>query len=84
MNFFNDLKAEFNCAFNISTDFKVVMLNSVAYFENIVGVKSYSKENIELAIKKGNIIIKGQDLVIKKYSLGDLVICGTIKSLERN
>ena len=55
MNFFNDLKAEFNCAFNISTDFKVVMLNSVAYFENIVGVKSYSKENIELAIKKGNI-----------------------------
>ncbi len=54
-----------------------------AYFENIKSVISYTAEQITLALKKGEVIVTGEELYIKKYCAGDVVICGKISKIEK-
>ena len=64
--------------------FKIMIFgDSAGYFENITGIKYYTPEEISLCIKKGGITVRGENLFIKKYCAGDVVICGKITSLER-
>ena len=49
---------------------------------------SYNKndpvlKDINLSFKRGEITVKGENLYIKKYSAGDVAICGKIISVER-
>ncbi len=61
----------------------VLFGDSAGYFENVKSIVSYEKEEVVLSLKKGAIKIKGKDLYIKKYCIGDVVICGKITSVER-
>lgn len=61
----------------------VLFGDSAAFFENVCGIKYYKREEISLSLKKGGIIIRGEGLYIKKYCQGDVVICGTVKAVER-
>ncbi len=64
--------------------FRVTLIGDTAmYIQNVCSIKSYTSEKIELAIKKGGLTVAGNDLFIKKYCAGDLVVCGKIKSLSR-
>lgn len=85
MSFIDNIK---NCiagydALNLS-GFRLVSFDfRSAYFENVLGIINYTQEEITLGIKKGEIRVKGKDLYVKKYCVGDVVICGEIKSIEK-
>lgn len=55
-----------------------------AYIENVLSVKSYSPQEIIVCVKGGGVIIKGENMFIKKYCQGDLAVCGKILKAERN
>jgi sporulation protein YqfC len=64
--------------------FRAVLFGDGAgYFENIRAIKYYTAEEICLCLKRGGLIIRGENLYVKKYCAGDVVICGKIKSIER-
>jgi sporulation protein YqfC len=64
--------------------FRAVMFgDSAVYFEGVTSIISYEKEQVLLGVKKGRLTIKGKDLYIKKYCMGDVVICGKISAIER-
>lgn len=64
--------------------FRAVLFgDSAAYFENVRSILHYEIEEIALSLKKGGLVIRGDNLYIKKYCAGDVVICGKIKSVER-
>lgn len=61
----------------------IIVLEKGGYFENVLGILSYSETEIVLSVKKGKISIKGENLYVKKYCEGDLSICGKITSIEK-
>ena len=61
----------------------VLFGDSAGYFEKVKSIVSYEKEQVILSLKNGGLKISGKDLYIKKYCLGDVVICGKIQSVER-
>ena len=64
--------------------FRAVLIgDSAGYFENVKSIVSFTNEEIVLALKSGALKISGNGLYIKKYCLGDVVVCGKIKSLEK-
>ncbi len=64
-------------------DYRVeIFSGKYAYFENILGIKSFSSEKIELKIKKGYISVAGEGLCVKKYGLGDICIGGTVTEFK--
>ena len=54
----------------------------LARFEDVTAIKSYKKEEIILKLKKGEIILRGKDLEIKRYSLCDVLITGSVTFFE--
>jgi sporulation protein YqfC len=65
-------------------EYRAVVFGSKAvYVERVKCIISYEKEQILLGLKKGVLEITGKDLYVKKYCLGDVVICGNICSLTR-
>lgn len=86
MSFIDEIKGTFN-GFNLPVEYPyraVLFGDNGGFFENVKSIRSYSKEEIVLTLKKGELKIVGEDLYIKKYSLGDIVICGKIKVIERS
>ncbi len=61
----------------------VIFGDGAVYLENICSIINYTSEEITLALKKGGLIVTGKCLYIKKYCVGDVVICGKIKAIER-
>ena len=83
MNFIEDIKQSINLSGICQPTFRALLIGDEAvYFENICSIKSYSQNKIELQLKKNQIKIDGENLVIKKYCQGDLLICGKIKTLS--
>ena len=64
-------------------NFKATLLgeNSL-YLENVKKILGFNSDSIVLLIGKKTFEIKGEELFIKKYYGGDVVICGKIKSLS--
>jgi hypothetical protein len=54
-----------------------------AYVEGVKSLKDYSSERVELILKSGVLVFRGQGLKISKYCAGDLAIRGKIISWER-
>lgn len=70
--------------FPAEPNFKAMIFgDSAGFFENVTGIGYYTPEEISLRIKKGGVTVRGENLFIKKYCAGDVVICGKITSLER-
>ena len=61
----------------------VVFGDNAVYVENVLGIISYQKDKVVLAVKKATLTVSGSELYIKKYCLGDLVVCGKIIRLEK-
>lgn len=85
MGLIDNIKECFSCEeFPKSPTFRAVLFGEEAgYFENVKSIVCYSCETIILALAKGCLQITGQNLYIKKYCLGDVVICGKIKGISR-
>ena len=64
--------------------FRAVLFGeSAGYFENVKSILNYSENEIVLSLKKGGLKVAGEGLYIKKYCMGDIVICGKILKVER-
>ena len=85
MNFFDNIMEEFGVLRpNVSPNFRALLIgDSLAYFENIRSIKSFTPNKISLLLKNGEVVVEGEGMFFKKYDLGDLVICGKITSLKR-
>lgn len=53
------------------------------YLEGVKSLKSYASDRVEVILKKGCLIIKGDNLSILKRCGEDLAIGGKVKSVER-
>ncbi|MFS0780867.1 sporulation protein YqfC [Bacillus sp. 1P06AnD] len=51
------------------------------YIENHRGLIAFSEEEIRLLLKQGQLLIKGQDLVIKAILPEEIMLEGTIQSV---
>lgn len=85
MGFIEDIKNCFSAdELPIEPVFRAVMFGDCAiYLENVRSIVKYTPEEIAIALKKGRLKLMGNNLYVKKYCAGDLVICGKIKSIER-
>ena len=65
--------------------FRAVLFgDSAGYFENVCAIGHYDGGEIMLCLKKGRITVKGENLYVKKYCAGDVVVCGKIKAIIRD
>ena len=86
MGFIEDIKNCFSLEeFPKEPCYRAVLFGDRAvYLENINCIVHYSPEEVVLSFKGGGIRLTGEDMYIKKYCAGDVVICGkTIKVIER-
>ena len=82
MGFIDSIKENFCDIFPSPPSYRAVILGDKAgYFENVVGIKNFSSDEIIAFLKKGELKITGSDLYIKKYCEGDLVVCGKIQAV---
>ena len=66
-------------------DYKITVLSDKAVcFENIKQIKSFNDGKIEVLVKNKTINVEGKALFVKKYCIGDAVICGEISKIEIN
>ena len=85
MSLIDNIKSNF-CQSEIPSEpiFRAVLFGeSAGYFENVKSIVSYNEEEIVLALSKGCLKVNGNNLYIKKYCMGDVVVCGKIKRVER-
>ena len=62
----------------------VIMGDCAIYLEGVKSIVFYQKEEIKLAVKGGALSIKGQELCVRKYCAGDIVVCGKICGIEKS
>ncbi len=63
--------------------FRAVLFERAGYFQAIKCIREYRPEEIIFCSKHGEIRVLGENLYIKKYCAGDVVVCGKITALER-
>ena len=85
MNFFENIAEILGVKDLVSTPVQkaTIIGDSAGYFENVKGIKSYTESEVVLSIKGGEIIVRGQNLYVKKYCAGDVGLCGKITAIER-
>lgn len=82
MGFIDSIKESLGDVFPVQPVYRAVIFGeSAGYFENIVGIKSFTCDEIVVFLKKGELKISGSELYINKYCQGDLVVCGKIKAV---
>ncbi|MBE7087027.1 MAG: hypothetical protein E7369_01855 [Clostridiales bacterium] len=70
-------------ALSLETGFRAVMVGEKAvYIEGVKNITGFNEDVIELLIKRGSVKVSGRNMFIKKYCLGDVLICGKIKGIE--
>lgn len=86
MGFLDYIKGCFNQGeIPIEPVYRAVIFGDGAIFiENVKAIYYYANNEIILSLKKGVLKIKGDDLYIKKYCAGDVVVCGKIMGIERS
>ena len=61
----------------------VVFGEHAVYLENVKNIIGFDSNEIVVMLKSGCLRIYGSCLTVKKYCLGDLVVCGKIKGIEK-
>ena len=85
MGFIDDIKKCFSSSeLPIEPVFRAVIFGDCAlYLENVRSIVKYTSEEISISLSKGGLNVLGNNLYVKKYCAGDLVVCGKIKTIER-
>lgn len=84
MNFFEDVKRALITEDAPQPFFCATLVGGSALFlEGVRSLKEFSSQKIVVTLKKGELEVLGQELFIKKYFEGDLVICGRIFQIRK-
>ena len=84
MGFLDSILGCYNSAdFSLKPTFKALLLGEEAvYLEQVKQITKYSQTQVVVSLKKGGVIVNGENLSIKKFCMGDVALCGKIKSIE--
>jgi sporulation protein YqfC len=83
MSFLKDVKNKFFGQDLTLSPYRIELIAGVGcYIEGALSLIKFSKEKIELKVKKGILYIDGENLAIKKYFEKDFVILGDILSIK--
>ena len=84
MGFLDSILGCYNSTeFSLKPTFKALLLGEDGvYLEQVKQITKYSQDQVVVSLKKGGIIVKGENLCIKKFCMGDVALCGKIKSIE--
>lgn len=82
-NFFNELKEEFSLSNDIFNTYNIVLIGGkFIYVEGHKGILAYNSEIVSFKIKKGVIVVKGENLILNQISSSTLSVKGNIKNVE--
>lgn len=82
-NFYEELKKEFSLGNDIFNTYNIVLLGGkFLYVEGHKGILAYNNEIVSFKIKKGVIVVKGNNLILNQISSSTLAVKGNIKNLE--
>ncbi len=62
----------------------MIMGQKKLYLENHNGIAHYQNEMIKIKVNKGQLVIKGRQLEIKKINTEEIIISGTLINLDFN
>ncbi|NLT95800.1 MAG: sporulation protein YqfC [Clostridia bacterium] len=83
----NKLKNKFSSVLDIPKDVildlpKITVIGDIQiYIENHRGIIEYSRELVRLSTSLGQLIIKGEDLILRNISIEEIYIDGKIKEV---
>ncbi len=82
-NFFDELKKKSNNS-ELLTSYNIInMSGNLLYIEWHLGLTAISSEMIAFKIKKGRIVVEGQDLKLSELGLNTMIIQGKIVKVEQ-
>lgn len=84
-NFLSEIKENLKNAKDIDFDsFNIINVSGhLLYVEGHTGLVTLSKELITFKVKKGAIIVEGQNMILAELSENTIKICGIIKKVEQ-
>ncbi len=86
MSFIENILESFGIEKNVENSMEKAILfgDQGIFLEGIKGIKTFDYNQIILFTKKGEIKLTGEKLFIKKFCMGDVVVCGKIVAIERS
>ena len=82
-NFFNELIGDYGLEISHANKFNLINLsNKLIYIEGHQGVISIAQNIVTVRVKKGVIVISGNNLKIRQITSNTLSVSGEIKSIE--
>ena len=79
--FINDYLKNFDLKNN---DFKLVVIDgSFICIQGFISILKVSEEEIVLKIKSGELLVSGNNLIVKELGDKEITICGNIFKVER-
>lgn len=81
MSFFDEIIKTVNLSGFVPSFKATILGNNALYLENVRKIIGFSSSSIVLALNKQVIELQGQDLCVKKYCSGDMLICGKISGI---
>lgn len=82
-NFFDEIKNKFVGNGDILTDFNIInMSGKILYIEGHCGVVTINSNLVIIKIKKGRVVIDGENFVLKELSENTLLLQGKIIKME--
>lgn len=63
-------------------DYLIGIYKGKIYIHNYINIISINKNNAKIKLKKGNIIISGDDLFLNKIESSALLLTGTLKEIK--
>ena len=79
----DSIKQNFSLSSDLTCSFYAILIDNGAYFQCVKKIQSYSMDKIVFSTKNQLVIVSGEQLYIKKFCKGDLVIWGKINVVER-
>ncbi|HBF44946.1 MAG TPA: hypothetical protein DDY82_01650 [Clostridiales bacterium] len=84
MSFIDSIAKALNVGEMLPTGYRIEILGEKGvYIEGVKFLKGYSPEKVEIILKKGSLVVKGENLTISKYCCGDIALIGKVKTVER-
>ena len=82
-NFFDEIKSKVNLDHNLLNDYNIINISGkLLYVEGHQGVTIITKEMVAFKIKKGRVVVEGQDMILNELTENTLLLQGKITKME--
>lgn len=84
-NFYNEIKDNLKNPKGLDLNgFNIINLSGhLLYVEGHLGLVTLSKQQISFKVRRGVIMVEGEDMILSELSDNTIKICGIIKKIEQ-